>query len=301
MVPSKKRQDSVQHLGTVVSVHGQFARVADSDGKVLRLRSRQRLPALASGDEVTFGASGSIEALLNRRSELIRNDRLGRPRIVAANLDLVAVVWAPVPHTPDLFVDRYLVVLTAQQLPVLLLGSKADQTDPAHASARRTVRCRYTGLGYDWLDISAKTGAGLEALRGALRGKVVALVGQSGVGKSSIVNALAERDVQDVGDLTRDDRHGTHTTSAARLLRLPGEVTLVDSPGIRSLGTNHLAPAEVARGFPELLEPASRCRFRDCLHQLEPDCQVRATLANGELDPVRMHSYATMLAESLES
>lgn len=287
--------------GTVISVHGQFARVANTAGKVLRLRSRHRLPPLASGDEVQFSDSGSIESLLPRRTELIRNDRQGVARIVAANLDLVAVVWAPAPHTPDLFVDRYLVVLTAQELPVLLIGSKSDYRGEAPGTSRQAVRARYEQLGYPWLDVSAKTGCGIPALREHLSGKVAALVGQSGVGKSSLVNTLAGDTVQDVGRLTQDARHGTHTTSAARLLRLPDDVTLIDSPGIRSLGTHHLAPVELSHGFPELHEPASRCRFRDCLHQREPDCQVRAALEAGILDPVRMQSYQTMLDESLEA
>ena len=284
--------------GTVVSTHGQFARVADAKGRVHRVRSRRKLPPLASGDEVEFTPNGSIETLLPRRSELRRTGERGDDKLVAANIDLAVFVWAPEPTTPDLFLDRYLVTLELQGLHAVIVANKGDLMTSLAAQARRERQARYEQVGYTWLNVSAKTGTGLDTLRELAHDKTVVMVGQSGVGKSSIVNALADAPIQAVGELTGDAAHGTHTTSAARLVPLTNGIRLIDSPGIRSLATAHLEPVQLARGFPEMLTLLPQCRFRNCLHRFEPDCAVLAAAAEGAIDRLRLANYHAMLSDS---
>jgi ribosome biogenesis GTPase / thiamine phosphate phosphatase len=287
----------------VVSVHGQFVKVRDENGREHRVRSRHKLAPLASGDLVEFTAergSGSVEVLHERHSLLVRTDSVGAGRPVAANIDLVLILWAPVPQTPSGFIDRYLVNLELQSLPALLVGSKFDRVEPEFTELRTRERALYAGIGYDWIDVSSVNHAGLDELSAELANKTAAIVGQSGVGKSSLVNALSDEDFQAVGPLTQNEAHGTHTTSATRLLSLANGCTVIDSPGVREFATGHLRRADLASGFPEMREHLDQCRFRNCLHRHEPDCAVQAAVAKGTIDARRMLSYQQMLAASVE-
>lgn len=290
--------------GTVVSVHGEFAKVQCDDGRIRRLRSRRQLTRLASGDVVQWRAQrggGSIETLKARRSLLARTDPNGNKKPIAANLDLVAVVWSPVPNTPVAFIDRYLAHLAYNRLQAILIGNKLDRDDATFSAQRTQLRDLYTKCGYTWLDVSAKAGVGIDTLATELSNKTCAVVGQSGVGKSSIVNALSTPETQATGRLTDDEAHGTHTTSAARLVELQCGGTLIDSPGVRDIATAYLPPRDVSLGFPEMSELSSNCKFRDCLHQAEPECAVNDAVRRGEIAKSRMQSYAEMLYASLEA
>ena len=295
------RRTRAQLRGTVLSVHGQFAKVLTESGVERRLLSLKKLGPLASGDRVLWtaeGRGGTIAECEPRTSVLNRFDELGRPRPVAANLDQVLVVWAPRPPTPIGFLDRYLAALTHQDLSAGVIGNKAETDTPQDARERGRLRELYTGIGYQWLDVSAHTGAGLELLKEILSGKSSAFVGQSGVGKSSLVNALGGRSAQDTGALTEDGTHGRHTTSAARMLDLPGAIRLIDSPGIRNFATGHIPEPQLQLGFPEIMQQMAQCRFRNCLHRREPGCAVLKAVDDGLIDGDRMRSYFAMLDDS---
>jgi len=232
-------------------------------------------------------AQWQIEAVRPRRSTLYRSSARGRAELVAANLTLMVVVVAPQP-APDLFlVDRYLAAAASAGIDSLLLANKADQ------EFTPDVRLELTALaatGCAFLQCSAATGAGLEPLRAHLRGATVMFVGQSGVGKSSLLRQLVPGCEATVGELLKS-REGRHTTSAAQLYALPGGGSLIDSPGVRDFAPAAEALDAGTLGFSDIARHAPDCRFADCRHLKEPDCAVRAATTAGSISPRRYESY----------
>jgi ribosome biogenesis GTPase len=197
------------------------------------------------------------------------------------------IVLAPLPE-PDLFVvDRYLSAARCSGIATLLLAGKADLEFDAATHAELAA---YSAAGNEVLLCSAHSGAGLAAVRARIQGETIMLVGQSGVGKSSLLQALVPGSEALVGELLRSDE-GRHTTSAARLYDLPGGGALIDSPGVRDFAPalEHMEPR--ALGFAEIEQAASQCRFADCRHLQEPGCAVRAAVEAGTMSARRYESY----------
>lgn len=254
-----------------------------------------------TGDEVDYlpGSDhdpGRIVRVHPRRSCLERIDSRGRAEPLAANLTMLVVVVAPLPP-PDLFVaDRYLCAAALMGLRALVVANKADLRDhwkPALSAGLDD----YTRAGYQVLrtrcgDGSAADLAGLDA---ALAGEAASFVGQSGVGKSSLVNAMVPSAAQQTGDISSRTREGRHTTTTATLFRLPAGGAVIDSPGVRGYSPPLPPPAEVQRGYPEIVSLADRCRFHDCRHRAEPGCEVRAALERDQLSQRRYQSYTQLL------
>jgi len=241
------------------------------------------------------GGTGVVVAVEPRRSVLARPDARWGTRAVVANLDQLVVVIAPRPHCPAEQIDRYLVAASAHGLGALVLLNKLDLLDPAGRGAAGDPIALYHRLGYPVCAVSARTGEGMAALAARLRARSSALVGPSGVGKSSLIRALAPAATAAVGELSDVTGHGRHTTSASTLFHLPTGGDLVDSPGARDVGLWHLPRPAVAAGFPEIAALAPECRFRDCGHGGEPGCAVQAALAAGDIDPGRLASYRAIL------
>ena len=235
--------------------------------------------------------------VLPRRTALYRSNARGRSEPVLANLTRLLVVIAPVPP-PDPFVaDRYLAAAESAGIAATLVLNKAELGIDA---ALRTQLDAYTAAGYDCIAVSADTGAGIEALLAACAGQVAALVGQSGVGKSSLVRRLAPEAEVEIGGLMREEE-GRHTTTASRLYELPGGGRLIDSPGVRDFApaVDHLDPRHL--GFVEVARLAPGCRFLDCRHMREPGCAIRQAVDSGMMDPRRYESYRRLrrLSEEL--
>jgi ribosome biogenesis GTPase / thiamine phosphate phosphatase len=228
-----------------------------------------------------------IVQVLPRRTSLYRSSARGRSELIAANVSLLLVVLAPLPE-PDLFVaDRYLAAAECGGMRAALLLNKCEL--PLSEEFERQLRA-LESAGYALLRCSAQSGAGLEALAALLTGETAMLVGQSGVGKSSILRLLVPESDAAVGELMKDDE-GRHTTTTSRLHRLPGGGELIDSPGVRDF-----APAieqlDVAHcGFVEIARLAPQCRFSDCAHLREPGCAVRAAVDSGALCARRYESF----------
>lgn len=298
----------VRHLRREIEV------LASTGGDRVRCFLRATVPPVVTGDEVLFERDGGsdedsdeestkrgvIVALLPRRRLLARHTAKGL-RPVCANLDLLLVTLAPAPAPHADLVDRYLLAAALDDLEALLVVNKADTIDADDRAELDALLTPRRALGISLLEVSARTGAGLDDLRAALRGRSAAFVGQSGVGKSSLINALVPGADAETGTLSaRSNRgrgRGRHTTSTTRLYR-SGEGLIVDSPGIREFAPDVPDEATLLRGFPEIAALAERCRFSDCRHEAEPDCAVRAALAAGELDATRLASLR-MLRETL--
>ncbi len=289
-----------EQTGLVIAHHGQTLVVEDETGRLYRCTARQNLGRLACGDRIVWQASGAEEGVIvavgERRSLLTRPDYHGQPRPVAANLDAVAVVLAPEPEPSEYLIDRYLVAIAAIGVRGLLVLNKLDLLD-APALAALTERLEpYRRIGYPLLLTSSHTAHGLDELRAWQRGRVSLLVGQSGVGKSSLIKALLpdrEIRIQAVSQVTG---HGTHTTSGSTLYHLPDGGDLIDTAGVRSFELGEISLSDLDRGFTDIAPYLGRCRFSDCYHESEPDCALREAVARGEIASRRLDSYRQLRA-----
>ncbi|MCP1650656.1 small ribosomal subunit biogenesis GTPase RsgA [Pseudomonas sp. GD04087] len=287
----------IAHFGVQVEVEAQDG---DDAGQVFRCHLRANLPPLVTGDQVVWRPGnqgiGVIVAQLPRTSELRRPDMRGVLKPVAANVDRIVIVFAPRPEPHANLIDRYLVAAEHAGIKPLLLLNKADLIDEENAPFLDALLGTYRELGYPLLEVSAANGLALDALRAALNEHVSVFVGQSGVGKSSLVNALLPGVDTRVGDLSEVTGKGTHTTTTARLFHFPAGGDLIDSPGIREFGLGHVSRDDVEAGFIEFHDLLGHCRFRDCKHDREPGCALLKALEEGRVSPQRMNSYRHILA-----
>jgi ribosome biogenesis GTPase len=292
--------------GRVVASHGRDAMVVGGDGGRIHCRLQGRRLAVVCGDRVrwqsasTEGGAGVIVEVLPRASLLARISSRGDPEPVAANLTQLVAVVASIP-TPDFgLCDRYLAAAEWNGLAACVVANKSDLEDP-EASLDGPL-ADYARIGYPVLRASKRLADGVDALRERLAGGTSVLVGQSGVGKSSLTNALVPGVAATVAEVTRASESGRHTTTTAALYTLPSGGELIDSPGVRDFSPPLPAPREIAGGFREIAALAAECRFRDCLHRREPGCRVAAA-AGGAIAERRLESYLRMLglAEEMAS
>ena len=287
----------IAHFGVLIEVE---ALDGEQAGQVFRCNRRSNLPALVTGDRVVWRPgnqqNGVIVALLPRHSELCRPDMRGQLKPVAANIDQIVIVFAPLPHPHANLIDRYLIAAEHAGIRPLLLLNKADLLDEHNSAHIDRLLATYRQLDYPLLEVSAQDGAGMDELRQRLDDRVSVFVGQSGVGKSSLVNSLLPGIDTRVGALSEQTGKGTHTTTTARLFHFPNGGELVDSPGIREFGLGHVSRQTIEEGFIEFRPLLGRCRFRDCKHDREPGCALLAALADGRIQEQRMHSYRHIIA-----
>ncbi len=287
----------IAHFGVQVEVEAEDGEIR---GQVFRCHLRANLPALVTGDRVVWRAgnqgNGVIVAQLPRNSELCRPDSRGQLKPVAANVDLIVIVFAPLPEPHANLIDRYLIAAEHAGIRPLLLLNKADLVDEQNGPRLNALLAVYRQLGYPLMEVSAHEGGGMEALQARLDGHVSVFVGQSGVGKSSLVNSLLPGVDTRVGGLSEVTGKGTHTTTTARLFHFPGGGELIDSPGIREFGLGHVSRDDVEAGFIEFADLLGTCRFRDCKHDREPGCALLKALEEGRIQPQRMASYRHIIA-----
>ena len=284
--------------GQVLNVHGLETFVVDETGRVARcttsrvlrsLATDQRHP-VAAGDWVRVthdGERGVIQAVEPRRSSLCRDSR-GRRHVIVANVDQVFIVGsAAQPDLKPALIDRLLVAAESAGIRPLICLNKADLVPASRLVPLAGVFAR---MGYPVVICSTRTGLGLDRLRTELRNRVTAVVGQSGVGKSSLLNALDPDLALPVAEVSRENEKGRHTTTTARLIPHRFEGTFVDTPGVRQFALWQTVPAEVPSAFRDIRPIANLCRFPDCTHTHETGCAVKDAVADGLLDTRRWES-----------
>lgn len=292
--------------GLVLANYGAALDVEDAAGGLHRCRLRQNLELLVPGDRVIWQGSGQdgdgvVVALLPRHTLLARPDALGQLRPLAANIDQILVVAAPRPTYSTDLIDQYLVAAEATCVTPLIVFNKVDLVvDPAEQAQIERDLERYRRIGYCVIRASTVARHGLDAVIAALRDKSSVFVGQSGVGKSSLVQALLPQHAIKVGALAERSGLGRHTTSAARYYRLPGGGAIIDSPGVREFSLWHMEAPQLAQGFIEFRPYLGTCRFRDCSHRHEPGCALQQAVADGTISAARLESFHRMVEQGRE-
>jgi ribosome biogenesis GTPase / thiamine phosphate phosphatase len=290
MDPSDSTEDNWRSA-QVIAAHGTRLLVRNAAGAERLARPAGRNQLLVCGDWVECRADAQhdelhVQAHATRRSALYRSDARGRSELIAANVSLLIVVVAPLPR-PDLFMlDRYLAAAASTPARAVILAHKSDLQFDADTLAGLA---EYQTLGYQLLHCSSQNGDGLDQLRNLIRGESAILVGQSGVGKSSLLRALVPESGAAIGSLMRDEA-GRHTTTTTRLYPLAGGA-LFDSPGVRDFAPSLALLDARSLGFAELDALAQSCRFADCRHLQEPDCAVRAAVKAHRMSERRYESY----------
>ena len=292
----------------MVARFGEQADVERDDRSVVRCAIRKTLTRVVCGDHVQWQPfaqpqqelHGVIDTLHQRRSLLQRPDPYDGLKPVAANIDCMVVVSAPQPTFSRLLLDRYLVAAHYTGIAPLIVINKCDLLSAEERAALEAELTTYLRLDYPLLWVSADSGAGLEQLHERLRGITSVIVGQSGVGKSSLINRLHPQAALATGALSTLSGLGQHTTTAARLFHLPCGGDLIDSPGVREFALWHLETSAITAGFHEIAEAELSCRFRNCSHRHEPGCAVLAGVNAATIDPLRYANYLKII-DSLTS
>ncbi|RDE19638.1 small ribosomal subunit biogenesis GTPase RsgA [Motiliproteus coralliicola] len=290
----------VSHFGSQVDVE---VLEGEHRGEIQRCHMRANLGALVTGDKVVWRKGhpyGVIVATLPRHSLLSRPNSRGELRPVAANIDYIVITIAPEPTPFANLIDRYLVAAEVSGIePVILLNKTDLLTEPERRAELDKMLASYEQIGYKVLHASTLSEEGLRELKAELDQRTSVFVGQSGVGKSSLINTLLPGVDIKVGALSEAKLKGTHTTTTARIYHFPDGGDLIDSPGIREFGLWHIEPEQLLEGFVEFRPFLGHCRFRDCKHQQEPSCALLEALEQGKIEPRRMESYR-LIRQSLE-
>lgn len=237
---------------------------------------------------------GVVEHQLERRSALTRPDAYGNMRTIASNIDQLLITVAAEPEAHANLIDRYIIAARLQNIEPILVFNKQD-LQPTQNLAE-LAEC-YRALGIKIFACSCKTGAGIAELESILQEKTSIFVGQSGVGKSSLLQYLMPSETIEVGALSHATAKGRHTTTQASLYHFKNGGECIDSPGIREFGLWHISKDEVLMGFPDIAEFAQNCKFRDCAHKQDKGCEVQAAIERGSLPTNRFESYSTIVEQ----
>jgi ribosome biogenesis GTPase / thiamine phosphate phosphatase len=286
------------HDGRIVASHGRQVQIEDSAGARHPCRLHGRRLEAVCGDDVRWGhaaagdAQGTVYEILPRRTLLERLDGTGRTEPVVANLSQLVAVVGPQP-APDWFVvDRYLAGAEWSGLDAVVALNKCDLPG---ADALREELANYGAVGYSTVRCSTRGEPGVDALAERLAGASSVLVGQSGTGKSSLLNALVPEARAVTQEISAATEEGRHTTTTSAMHRLASGGTLIDSPGVRDYAPALPAVRDVGTGFREIHATAAACRFQDCLHDAEPGCAVRAAVQSGSIRARRFESYRRLV------
>lgn len=295
--------------GTVITRYAIHADVENEQGEIYRCNLRRTLSSLVVGDKVVWrkgneqlqGVSGVIEAIHPRTNEIARPDYYDGLKPIAANIDRIIIVSAVLPTLSLNIIDRYLVVCENAGIEPLIVVNKVDLLNEEQRQAVEEQLKIYQQIGYETLMISAKSGENMEKLTALLAQGTSIFVGQSGVGKSSLINHILPSVNAQVGDVSENSGLGQHTTTSSRLYHLPHGGNLIDSPGIREFGLWHLEAEQITQGYREFHTVLGTCKFRDCKHLTDPGCALREAVEAGKISPIRYDNYHRLIASLSET
>lgn len=297
-----------EQIGKVVGRFGQHADIEDEQGNIFRCHIRRTIEGLVCGDDVLFRATkeaasniiGVVEAVQPRRNLLSRPDYYDGIKPVAANIDQIIIVSSLLPALSLNIIDRYLVASEDVNITPVILLNKIDLAGEEDMPIIEEEMQTYRDIGYEVIFASCKTQEGLQAIQKQLIDKTSIFVGQSGVGKSSLINQLLPDVEEATGEVSENSGLGQHTTTAAKLLHFPQGGQVIDSPGVREFALWHIADEKVTWGFKEFRDYIGGCKYRDCKHGDDPGCAIREAVENGDINEDRYESYHRILETMAE-
>ena len=302
--------------GLVIRNTGSWYTVKTDDGGQLvdckikgnfRLKGIRSTNPVAVGDRVTIvpnqEGTAFITAIHDRRNYIIRksSNLSKQSHIIAANVDLaVLVVTVNYPQTATTFIDRFLASAEAYRIPVVLVFNKTDLLTDEELHYQQMMIDLYDTVGYEAIALSAETGEGMEKLEAALKDKTTVMSGNSGVGKSTLINRLIPGVNLKTAEISDAHNQGMHTTTFSEMLQLPSGGYIIDTPGIRGFGTFDIEPEELTSDFKEIFHFSKDCRFNNCTHTHEPGCAVLKALEEHYIAESRYQSYLSMMDDKEE-
>lgn len=300
--------------GVVVKSAGSIYSVRTADGITeCRIKGNFRLKGIKSTNPVAVGDYVKIDVrddgtayivdIEPRRNYIVRkaSNLSKQSHILAANIDqCLLVVTINHPVTSTTFIDRFIASAEAYRVPVVIVFNKTDLYNDADNEELDYLEAVYKSIGYPCLRISATEGKGIEAVKETMQGKVSLLAGNSGVGKSSIINAISPETAVKVGEISRIHDTGMHTTTYSEMFELMPGSYIVDTPGVKGFGTYSMESEEIAHYFVEFFELSANCKYGNCTHTHEPGCAVLEALEEGRIAPSRYQSYLSMLDDKEE-
>ena len=301
--------------GLVIKNTGSWYQVKTDDGQFIecKIKGNFRLKGIRSTNPIAVGDRVKIEInkegtafiyeIEERRNYIIRrSSNLSKEsHILAANIDqALLIVTVNYPQTNTTFIDRFLASAEAYRIPVNIVINKTDCYEEGDKEYADALCFLYKTIGYNCYQVSAKTGEGMDKIKNIIENKVTLFSGNSGVGKSTLINYLMPGLHLKTGTISASHKKGMHTTTFSEMFELPQGGYIIDTPGIKGFGTIDFDPKEVAHYFPELFRISHNCRFNNCTHRHEPGCAVLKALENHEIIESRYNSYLSIIEDSTE-
>lgn len=298
-----QHDDKTTHEGLVITRYSRHAHIEDAEGRSIHCAIQSHITSLVAGDRVIWQPEGPSQGcvldIVPRKSVLGRPDSQGQIKPIAANITQIMIVIAPVPAISWLLLDSYLVMAELLQLqPYIIL----NKTDLEVATIQQQLLKHYEPLGYPLIFTHIKS-QDLSTLQKSLRQQTTVFVGQSGVGKSSLISRLLPHEAARIktGEISHQSQFGCHTTSNSHLYHIPGGGDIIDSPGIRELSLWSVSQTTVARGFREFRPYLSQCKFRNCTHYDTPNCAIIQAVKSQQISLKRYENYVKIIVNENES